>query len=116
MDNPSLFDQPDTGGIPLTRTPDHDTSEKAADKVRSSVTELQRAIFQHIKMMERVTALELEELEAFQHLAPSTVRKRVSELARRGKLIGAGRECYVSKRTKRTSYAIAWSVFPGATL
>jgi len=60
-----------------------------------------------------VTALELEELEVFAHLAPSTVRKRISELAGRGQIIGGQVQTYRSQRTGRTSRAIAWSILGG---
>lgn len=116
MSQPSLFDAPDTGGIPLTRTPDHATSKQAARKVTQSVSQLQRSVFEHIRLMAPVTALELEELDIFCELAPSTVRKRVSELAGRGKIIGRGEQEYRSKRTGRVSRAIAWDIQPGASL
>lgn len=116
MSQPSLFDAPDTGGIPLVRTPDHATSKRAARKVTQSISELQRSIFAHVQLLQPVTALELEELEIFAELAPSTVRKRVSELAGRGKLIGSGEQEYRSKRTGRVSRATAWSIMPGAAL
>lgn len=116
MTQPSFFDAPDTGGIPLTRTPDHATAKKAARKVTQSISQLQRSVYEHIRLMAPVTALELEELEIFSELAPSTVRKRVSELAGRGKIVGRGEREYRSKRTGRTSRAIAWDIMPGTSL
>lgn len=116
MSQPSLFDAPDTGGIPLTRTQDHATAKAAAKTVTPSISQLQRSVWEHIRLMAPVTALELEELEIFLALAPSTVRKRVSELSSRGKIIGCGEREYRSKRTGRVSRAIAWDVMPGVSL
>jgi chromosome segregation and condensation protein ScpB len=116
MSQASLFDAADTGNIPLTRTPDHASAEIAASKVVKTISQLQQSILSHIAIMQPVTALELEELDIFAQLAPSTVRKRISELAGRGKIIGGAVQSYRSRRTGRTSQAIGWSVMEGASL
>lgn len=101
-DSLDLFGDP-TGGIPMTRTPDSETSHIAAAKVRPGVSDLQRALMRHIQMMQPVTAMQLEELPPFRALAPSTVRKRISELKARGQLWVEGKASYTSPATGRTS-------------
>jgi hypothetical protein len=78
---PDLFD---CVAGPMTRTPDHEASVLAAGRVREQRLSLQYVIFEIVRLMGPITAIEVEEYNGFEHLAPSTVRKRCSELVQMG--------------------------------
>ena len=63
----------------MTRVNDHDTSIEAAASVEPKRTALQLRVLA-ILAGGPMTAGEMECLPALRHLAPSTVRKRISEL------------------------------------
>lgn len=102
-----LADLPLFAAVPMTRRPDHDTSTGAADRVRRTATTLHRQVLEAIAGAgaDGLTDRELETLPAFRHLAPSTARKRRSELFHAGLLEKAG------VRDRLT----VWTVTAGAT-
>jgi hypothetical protein len=100
----------DTAAGPMTRTPDHEASELAADTVRERRLSLQYVIFEIVRRAGPITAIEVEEYDGFQHLAPSTVRKRCSELVqmgylREGAVVAVTTKC--GRKTKGTSLTTA---------
>jgi hypothetical protein len=102
-----LFDAP-----PTTRRHDPATSFAAAKRVEWTITLMQQAVLQHIKQMGPVTAAELEDLPVFSKCAPSTVRKRVSELklADPPRITCVGKAAYTNSRGRRTygeAYVVA---------
>jgi len=96
---------------PMTRTPDTEASEAAAASVKGSVSGLRHLIYEIIRSVGPITALEVEEFDGFEHLAPTTVRKRCSELVALGWLemgeavqvvVGEGRTTTAHLLTART--------------
>ena len=77
----------------MSRATDPDTSHEAAARVLPSCTALQGQIMEKLRMFPKtgLTAGELEAMQDFKGLAPSTVRKRVSELYHAGNLRIMGR-------------------------
>ncbi len=69
----------------MHRRPDHDTSIRAAKGILSLRSVLQAEIHAVLKIMGPATDGELEKLERFSNYAPSTVRKRRSELFQGGR-------------------------------
>lgn len=99
--------------IPLHRTPDMQGSLFAAEIIRTDLSDLQRRVLAAIRAHQRpITALELEQQYEFQPLAPSTVRKRVSELKALALIVGVGVQSYTD-RHGRTSRAEAWVCVDG---
>jgi hypothetical protein len=74
----------------LVRIPDHDTSIAAAEKIAPVRSKLQAAVHEAFKCLGPMTAAECERLAAFDNCAPSTVRKRISELYKSGELVETG--------------------------
>lgn len=70
----------------LCRTPDQPTSVEAAERIAGKLSDLQQQVFEAICFYPDRTARELENLEAFRQFGPSTVRKRISELHRMGRI------------------------------
>jgi hypothetical protein len=96
---------------PMVRTPDTEASEAAADKLKKSVSGLRHVVYEIIKRVGPITALEVEEFDGFEKLAPTTVRKRCSELVALGWLamgetvqvvVGEGRTTTAHLLTART--------------
>lgn len=75
---------------PLWRCADATTSHAAGAAVGSRLSDLQAVVLELLERHGAMTAKEAERLERFAALAPSTVRKRVSELARAGALTRTG--------------------------
>lgn len=75
----------------MHRKMDHATSIDAAERVAKSCrTELQGAIYDKLIELGPMTDGELENLPQFSHYAPSTVRKRRSELFQDGRVAETG--------------------------
>jgi hypothetical protein len=87
---------------PNTRRPDHETSEEAASRINLMTGDLRMAIYRLIEEKGPMTAIEAEEMPCWSHLAPSTVRKRCSELFKMRYLISLGR-VEVTTRDGRTT-------------
>jgi len=96
---------------PLVRTPDTEASHAAAGRVKDSVSGLRHVVYEIIRRVGPITALEVEEFDGFEKLAPTTVRKRCSELVSLGWLamgdtvqvvVGEGRTTTAHLLTART--------------
>jgi len=76
----------------MARARDRQTAKDAAGRVLPHLSPLQQAVLQALTAAgaDGLTDRELERLAGFQHLAPSTVRKRRSELFQLGKVREAG--------------------------
>jgi hypothetical protein len=114
MNNLDLFaDQPPSAAAPaaavppMVRTPDARASIAAATKVRPHGTGLRDAILSEIRHRGPITALQLEEMSHFAQMAPSTVRKRVSELKEMRLIEEAGVVDYTTAAGRKTQ-ATAW--------
>lgn len=94
---------------PAVRRDNPSTSLMAAKRVEWTITLMQQTVLQHIKQMGPVTAAELEELPVFAHCAPSTVRKRISELKQHGVIESPCKQAYTTKSGRR-SYGEAYVV------
>ncbi len=81
----------------MFRRPDHETSIAAARSVLPCRSELQSMILAALVMRGAMTDGELESMPAFKIYAPSTVRKRRSELFQAGQVAPTGE---VRKRMK----------------
>lgn len=80
------FNTPD-----MHRKTDHQTSIDASERIaKSCKTELQREIWRILRNAGPMTDGELERMDCFSHYAPSTVRKRRSELYQDGRLAETG--------------------------
>ena len=80
---------PSTRG--MVRSNDPDTSYAAARAVSRKLNELHFRILAALRTNDKpMTAEQLERLPQFADFGPSTVRKRVSELAHMGKVLEAG--------------------------
>lgn len=77
--------------IGMTHRHDHDTSIAAADRVHDRLSELQEEVMAVLREYGPMTARECERLDSFSRCGPSTVRKRISELYKVGKVTGVGR-------------------------
>lgn len=77
--------------IGMVRGSDPDTSQTAADLVVKSLTKLQQRVYDAFDGRQ-LSGRQCEQLEEFKECSPSTVRKRVCELARSGMLIECGKE------------------------
>jgi hypothetical protein len=84
----TLFDYVPPPG--MARSGDHDTSVDAAVKVAKVRSDLQRCVLLAFELWGPMTARQAERLPQFAHLAPSTVRKRISELYKAGELVEEG--------------------------
>lgn len=68
------------------------TEAKAALSVVRGVSALQQQVLDAFDEFHQLTAEQCERLPCFAHLGPSTVRKRISELAQAGKLMPCGEQ------------------------
>lgn len=75
---------------PMHRRFDPDTSVAAAENVKPHLSELQEKVMRAFRVHGPMTAKQCERLDEFYTLSPSTVRKRVSELERKGLLTFTG--------------------------
>jgi hypothetical protein len=83
-----LFEQPaGAADAPLNRRPDEPGSIAAAEAVAPRLSDLQRLVLDELRRAGPSLAVELERRPAFAHLAPSTVRKRLTELRRMGQVV-----------------------------
>lgn len=118
MDNLDLFDptpSADGGRVPPNvRSPDMPASIEAGEGVEWPAKSLRGSLLWHIKAMQPVTAIELEELPLFVDLSPSTVRKRVSELKEMGKVF-AGNVVDFTDKNGKVRRATAWWTTPQGT-
>lgn len=89
-----LFGQPPPERVPgpMYRKDDRVTSVAAAHAVEPKVNELHLAVLTALGPFgtHGLTAEELEQLPQFRLYGPSTVRKRISELAQMGRISEAG--------------------------
>jgi hypothetical protein len=74
----------------LVRIPDHSTSIAAAEKIAPVRSDLQALVLEVFKCHGPMTAGEAEKRPIFDFCAPSTVRKRISELYKAGELVETG--------------------------
>jgi hypothetical protein len=97
---------------PMVRTPDCEASEAAAEAVTPLVNGLRHTVYEIVRRVGPITALEVEEFDGFEKLAPTTVRKRCSELVDMGWLekgeavqvtVGEGRVTTAHLLTARTA-------------
>jgi hypothetical protein len=88
----TVTDLPLFAPVPLVRARDHRTSRLAADRVTPVLTPLRLKVYQTIRDAGPygLTAKELERLPQFADLAPSTARKRISELLASGHIVAIG--------------------------
>lgn len=89
----------------MSRAGDPLTSMEAAEAIAPLVSDLQGAILDIYRCYGPMSARQAEAIPALAHLGASTVRKRVSELARSGLLVAAGSE-RTSGRSRCTVYAV----------
>lgn len=75
---------------PMVRAGDPITSHEAAEVVRPHRSKLQKRILDLFKWVGPMTASRAERFACFDSYSPSTVRKRISELARAGYLVESG--------------------------
>ena len=74
-----------SGDLPLFRATDPATSRAAAASIALHLTELQGQVLDALRACpDGATGAELERLPRFAHCAPSTVRKRLTDLHRLG--------------------------------
>jgi hypothetical protein len=66
------------------------TEVQAAESVLRGLSALQQQVLDAFDEFHQLTAEQAESLPCFAHLGPSTVRKRLSELAKQGKLVACG--------------------------
>lgn len=76
----------------MTRGHDAIESQRAAADVLPKLTEIQRKIMDILASAGPLNATDLERRVEFRNLAPSTCRKRISELKQLGKLVQVGRK------------------------
>lgn len=88
-----LFDQPreEVAAAPLHRRPDDASSVEAAETVAPRLSALQRVVLDELRAAGPTTARDFERRPAFADLGASTVRKRLTELRRAGRVRAAGR-------------------------
>lgn len=75
----------------MYRSSDPETSKVAAESIVPQLRALQRAVYERYVAEGPMTAKQCERLDVFADRAPSTVRKRVSELWKKGVLRDTGR-------------------------
>lgn len=68
------------------------TEVKAAETIIPRLSELQQRLIQAYGFYGRMTGERAEELQTFSDCAPSTIRKRITELSRSGVLVADGDE------------------------
>ncbi len=103
---PSLFDHTALPvHRPLSRRTDPATSRAAAATVADSLPKLQGQVLEAFRELGRMTAPMCEGLDRFADYAPSTIRKRISELASAGLLVPRGTDR--SRRAPCTVYGVA---------
>lgn len=87
-----VADLPLFAPVPMVRARDHRTSRDAADRLRPKLSNLRLDIYTTIRDAGPygLTAKELERLPQYAALAPSTARKRISELLAAGHLTAIG--------------------------
>lgn len=90
---------------PSVRKTDPATSAKAADAIRPALGALQEAVMAAFVQHGAMTGRDAERLPEFDDYAPSTVRKRISELAAYGLLIPCGTD--TTRRAPLTIYRAA---------
>ena len=73
-----------------SRKTDPVTSKQAAGKIAPHLSELQREVLHAFEVLGEMTGGEAEKLTQFASCKPSTVRKRICEMARMCKLIECG--------------------------
>lgn len=90
----------------LARSSDPVTSHMAAEAIAASLTDLQKRVYGAYLARGPMTAKEAERMERFKHLAPSTVRKRTSELHEKGLIeaIGVRDRCSIYRAVVPTDY------------
>lgn len=84
------MDQISLALMPATRRTDPVTSHAAARAVAGRLSVLQAEVLEAFEQHDTLTDEALERLPGFNHLAPSTVRKRRSELYQAGLIREAG--------------------------
>ncbi len=79
--------------VATARSTDPETSREAAERITAKLSQLQYRVLVAVAEFGEhgATAREVETLDAFADCGPSTVRKRLSELSKAGKLHDAGR-------------------------
>ena len=75
---------------PMARASDPKTSHEAAEVVRPHLSKLQKDVLELFRDCGPMTAKFAETSAAFADYSPSTVRKRISELAKGGFLVEDG--------------------------
>jgi hypothetical protein len=85
----------------MVRANGHATSEAAASKVAKVRSGLQEQVLAAFRELGPMTDGEVEKLERFAHCAPSTIRKRRSELYQAGVLV---------KTNEKRGGMIVWEV------
>ena len=84
MNQPTFFDPP------LARQSDPATSHEAGEVVRPHLGKIQRLVLDAFTAHGSMTARTAERLPCFSDYGFSTIRKRISELAREGLLVERG--------------------------
>ena len=111
-DTLDMFDAPKKLPPPMTRTDDYETCVVAAKRVSSDADNLRYQVYYLFRKLGPMTAIECEEWEGFQKYAPSTVRKRCSELLHMGWLVEMGKKQITTKAGRRTQ-GILLAAVPG---
>ena len=88
---------PDAGDLlpfeaPLARATDPATSHQAAEAIAGDLSKLQALVLEAFHRYGEMTARRAERLPEFEAYGFSTIRKRVSELHRAGRLLAVGTE------------------------
>lgn len=81
----------------MVRGSDSIESQVAAGRVLHKLSAIQLEIIKHLGWMGSLTARQIEQAPSFAHLAPSTVRKRISELKQMGRVVQDGRKDGMAK-------------------
>ena len=100
---------------PMHRSSDSAASRMAADRVRPRMNDLRRKVLDVLKKHQPITALEMEELPEFEGFAPTTVRKRCSELVQMGAVEEQGVKMVVLRdgRQTRSTVLVAKKEYKG---
>lgn len=85
----TMFDRPVER--PMVRSTDPETSEQAADRIRACLSQLQMQVFTALLVRGPLTGKQLEQLPQFKDCAPSTIRKRLTELHAGGYAVATGK-------------------------
>lgn len=75
---------------PMVRATDPKTSHEAAEVVEPHLSKLQQVVLDHFKWFGPMSAKQAESFIDFNRYSPSTIRKRISELAKGGFLVEDG--------------------------